>query len=484
MANQGKTISQYSLTSTLQTDDELLLQRGNEYLRVKAQSLTTGASLSVTYAAATTLKTATGLETGAIYYLSDKYVYIQAIGGDKFNLTGVFYSRNADFQSTGVYAGITIANGFTVNATATNLGVWTSALAPASGDVAIWNNLHWLNITGVNGASNPPADAVNWEAVPNTDILVADTYGYIYEYDAIEYDFDNDTILRRVDLRSNDIAENSISVWQWGDDNVTSNSVFGEATVTLINILGIVRQSTLFSNVTFDLASGNTVTGLSMPWYNSSITSYVNAYDGTSDIRGLLLNHADRLDFYLIGGLSVTSGTIDARNSTLTYDIELTATAYNGATTYTFGDFMTAASVTYMYINSVDASGNAAPNVTYWQEVFDVSGGAGTHKLTISKYFNCAGEFVLDSSAGTETIDEIVYDSDFPSDLDIKFSCDTTLVATFDNTLISSLASAGEIIASGNIAVDGAQYEFVVFEKSSAGGFVVMREKYSQTGIA
>lgn len=41
--------------------------------------------------------------------------------------------------------------------------------------------------------------------------------------------------------------------------------------------------------------------------------------------------------------------------------------AYNGATTYSYGDWITSAGSAYVFINATPSSGHAPPNVTYWQ---------------------------------------------------------------------------------------------------------------------
>lgn len=487
MTNTSKTIDQYGEKTLLENNDTFLLQRGNFYYSVKAKNITSGALIETTYASAQTSKGADALSRGATYYLTDKYIYLLALGVNIFDLSGVYLTRNADFQSNGNYTGITIANGFTVNATGTNLGVWTTALAPASGDVAIWNNKHWLNITGSNGATNPSVDGVNWEAVANTDVDVANTYGYIYEYDAIEYDFDNDTINRRVDARSNDIATNTISIFQWGNDNVYSNTVMNEAYFTIQNQLGSVYNNTILSNAQIVASTGTTVfrgNTILTPVNLSIVATKQNLFYDYTGYNIEYMYIAGELairEFYPVANIS--GETIIGRDSTLQYDIELVATAYAGGTTYSFGDFATSGTVTYMYINSASSSGNAPPNATYWVEVYDFTT-AGRYKLTISRYFNSAGVFNLISSNATETIDEIVISATIGSLQYLEFICETGLAVTFDNTVYGSLANEGEILASGNIVVDGDKEEFVVFDVVDVGGTDYMRERYSQTGIA
>jgi len=388
MATTGKTIKQFSLTTALQQTDGILVQRGNSYYYTNAQNITTGAIVEDTYANVTAAKTGDNLVRGATYYITDKYVFLFALDSNKFDLSGVFFARNADYQASGIYVGITTTNGFTVNATGTNLGIWTLALTPASGDVVIWNNLHWLNITGANGATNPTLDAVNWEAVANTDIDVANTYGYIYEFDAVEYNFDIDTINRRVDSRGNDVSDSDgVSLFQWGNDSVYNNKINVISTLSITNQLGEfynnIIQSPIdeFETKSTTIFRGNQITGSNQ--INFSFIDRVGAnYNGNRfDISG-----KPKVFVYPLEA-ALDNVFITKIQSSFEIDVKLTATAYNAGTNYSFGDFATSGTVTYLYINAESSVGNAPPNATYWQEVYNFTT-LGRFKLTISKWLN------------------------------------------------------------------------------------------------
>jgi hypothetical protein len=482
MPNTGKTIKEFALLASLANDDAVLIQRGNTYYYTLTKSIASGAVVTSTYANANTAKSASTLERGATYYLTDKYIWLFALASDKFNLNGTYFARNADYQGAGVYAGITIANGFTVNATGTNLGIWTSALAPASGDVAIWNNLHWLNITGANGASNPSADAVNWEAVANTDTSVADTYGYIYEFDAIEYDFDGDSINRRVDLRGNDVStSDGISNFQWGNDNVFRNNVVGQLKMMNLIVANAVNDNYIqgvFDTTNIDTSNSGDIQ------YNNIVTSLSNSvklysYGGSFSITYCNIQHLSATksmelydDLYSLSNRNFLGNQSIGTFSDI---IPLVTTAYAGGTTYSFGNFMTSGTVTYMYINATPASGNPAPDATYWQPVFDFTT-AGRHKLTISKYWYAIGELNLTSTNATETIDEIVWNDSLYSNTDnyayIKLTSGSGLAVTYDNTAFASLANAGEIVAPANVVVDGDTNDFIEVQRQYNGQFI------------
>ena len=253
MAN-GKTIKGYASKAELNNDDAFLFQRNNEYFYVNAQSIASGSVVNDTRSNINSIRTAGNLSTNAVYYGTDSYIYAHATSTSTIDSNALFLARVGDYNSSGVYSGITIANGFSVTATGTNLGVWTVSLTPSSGDVVIWNNLHWLNITGANGATDPTTDVTNWESVTNTDIQTAFTYGYIKEIDPILYDFESNVVLRRYDKRNNDIGVNAIDTFQWGNNNVKGNTIVGETTYDNENQTGTDSNNTLTYGSSVDYA--------------------------------------------------------------------------------------------------------------------------------------------------------------------------------------------------------------------------------------
>lgn len=62
--------------------------------------------------------------------------------------------------------------------------------------------------------------------------------------------------------------------------------------------------------------------------------------------------------------------------------------AYNGATTYSYGDVMTDAGSSYVWINATPGSGHAAPNVTYWQVLAAAASGYGGTSTTSATITN------------------------------------------------------------------------------------------------
>ena len=111
-------------------------------------------------------------------------VLVQGVTSNAVSLSGSGVFFNADYQQVGNYSGVT---GFVAN-----IGVWNNVLAPVIGNVVIWNNTHFVNITGANGALAPNSDATNW-----TPLAKSATNGYILEVDDVQYNPTNNRIFTR-----------------------------------------------------------------------------------------------------------------------------------------------------------------------------------------------------------------------------------------------------------------------------------------------
>ena len=208
-----------------------------------------GGVITVTYAQLTTLANTNALIPSTDYLITDAEfgstpiiptsVVVTAITTNKVSLTGQGIFFNADYQAVGNYSGIPTYN--------SNLGVWDSTLLPVIGDVVIWSNFMYLNTTGVNGATNPGLDAVNWQLIPYSI-----TKGYILEVDTIEYQQATNYIITRTDRRLNTVERavptlvNSLNRFMWGNDTVLNNSVIKFSCFDVCNSL---VKSTVSNNI-------------------------------------------------------------------------------------------------------------------------------------------------------------------------------------------------------------------------------------------
>jgi len=159
---------------------------------------------------------------------ADLGVVIQGVTNNSVSIQGAGLFLNPDFQGVGVYTGVV---GF-----AGQLGLWSANVQPVViGNVVIWNNLHYVNLTGAWGTA-PHTDLVNWSVLAKSD-----TTGYILETDFVKYNVFTNTIIYRADKRLNEVdlfirgLLNSLLFFQWGRDVVTKNKLVGSCIMNCRN---------------------------------------------------------------------------------------------------------------------------------------------------------------------------------------------------------------------------------------------------------
>lgn len=111
------------------------------------------------------------------------------------------------------------------------------------GDIVIWNLLHWqltnaVNLDGTDPATNVSAYVELPKASPNV--------GYIEEWDAIEFDFIEDSILRRNDRAGNQIQSAELNIFPFGNSKIYSNSI-NNASVDIQNYIGYFYENIILS---------------------------------------------------------------------------------------------------------------------------------------------------------------------------------------------------------------------------------------------
>jgi hypothetical protein len=157
--------------------------------------------------------------------------------------TGIFL--NADYQGVGNYSGV---SGFVAWK-----NIWCLPAIPVViGDVVIWNNFHYKNLTGVWGTA-PDTDIVNWVLLPKTI-----TNGYILECDFIKYNLITNAIVYRADGRLNEVeffnglgGVNFLS-FQWGRNLVSGNKVLNSSEIIATNSYCQIRNNDLFGGKLYD----------------------------------------------------------------------------------------------------------------------------------------------------------------------------------------------------------------------------------------
>ena len=179
-------------------------------------------------------------------------ITLMAISDNKVELEGKGLLFVADYSQTGDYSSV-------VPAFNSQLGLWNGALVAAVGDVVIWNNVHYVNLTGVNTTTYPNFDLVNWSLLTKST-----TTGYILESVISEYDASTNKVLKITDVLLNEIelainsGEDTFKNFPFGNKLFAKNKIVGFETVfprTVCNAPIINFESNIIDNskVGFDI---------------------------------------------------------------------------------------------------------------------------------------------------------------------------------------------------------------------------------------
>lgn len=166
----------------------------------------------------------------------DTGLILAVASANAFGLAGIGGFLNPDWQGAGDYSG-------TPTAFTANQGLWTVALEATlvDGDVVVWNNIHWQveDFSALAGTS-PDTTPLAFTELPGS----AANVGYMEEWDAIEFDWANDHIQRRADVRGNDFRMDfaslteyayteTISEFQWGRSTTSGNTINSGLCITM-----------------------------------------------------------------------------------------------------------------------------------------------------------------------------------------------------------------------------------------------------------
>jgi hypothetical protein len=235
-----------------------LVRNGNDY-KIRVEDLIpnvgTGGQQDLTYTQLATLKGTGTLVSGRTYFITDRDIYVRAISDNQLETWTLLLQRLPDWN----------------NITGDFLGVWRASLTPSVGELVAWDGVMYENTTGVNGASNPTIDTINWLGIATNDGR------YNIEFAALLYDFDNDVKLRVLDKRGNDINQQSIGSFKFGHDGTARNTVISGGVVYNLNCYSDFIGNTV---ITTNLNSNLNLT----PFYYNLIdghNSFTFTYTGT-----------------------------------------------------------------------------------------------------------------------------------------------------------------------------------------------------------
>lgn len=261
-----------------------------------------GGVIDITYVDLAALKTAGTLSKGSWYFITDRYIWIQALDIDKISMRGHYLAHNPDFQ----------------NVTTFFKGVWVDTDTYNNQDLVAWNGVMYTpNVSSTSGGDAPDNSAF-FNLVPLTDPA------YQLEIDACEFDFDLDWLQFRQDKRGNEvryekiaddngqgIGQSTIRFFQWGNNLIHDNYI-DNAVVDILNIkaiafnnntfetgcfLGSVQTSTFFSFISnkvqnfTQLVSGSYING----GYSKCIFNGYQDMSGATLLRNTFLNDCELL---------------------------------------------------------------------------------------------------------------------------------------------------------------------------------------------
>ena len=123
------------------------------------------------------------------------------------------------------------------------------------GDVVIWNLLHWqltdaAQLDGTNPATNTAAYTLLDKATyPET---------YITAWDVSEFDFLNNKITRRKDLRGNIAEGDNVSKFTFGNDLFVNNIMYSGGEIDQKNWIGVLQENIIYSGGSIKNCTGQT----------------------------------------------------------------------------------------------------------------------------------------------------------------------------------------------------------------------------------
>ncbi len=342
--------------------------------------------ISLTYIQLQTAITNSTLIAGQVYSITNAIfiqttsetapIYLIATSTNTIGSSGHGYFLNADYQGTGVYSGVA---GFVAQ-----LGIWKGSLTPAIGDVVIWNNFHYVNISGNN--TQPDLNPVDWTQLSKTL-----TTGYVAEVCKIEYNVATNSIFERSDLREN-VVQNNLSTYvsaglegfqyfQWGSDNCKSNNVNSEGIIKNSNNFGSTLGNVVISGGIIKIQSGSFLAGTtatilensvcegSILSLTDSVTTLNFSYNELSEVSTITI---DKIADPLIEGVvavnkfSQTTLTIAPCSSSSTFYSNrlkgVVGSIINDLASFSFNDISSSSTYTFVLQNTGDAVNQAIFN--------------------------------------------------------------------------------------------------------------------------
>lgn len=323
-----------------------------------------GGGASIVYllnSALLTLISTNAVVPGQLYMVTNPNYAINGVllvgtSTNSVSLEGSGGFLNADYQKVGNYSGVPTF--------VSNLGIWWNAIGGVVlGSVVIWNNIHYLNITGVNTGVEPSTDTTNW-----TPLTASITNGYILEWDFVKYNPTSNNVIYRADKRNNEVdrfvnvkAQDTLLMFQWGRNKTTRNKISGESVYDATNDNCIILANYIL-NGTFSAKTPNQEPGTIA--YNSILNLAqldINTCRGTFQSNfieggstgigiGLLDYQCQFFDNVITGGAVFNANIINGNSAIFTNNLESHAVVNFG--TFQDGQFIENYVANYGNINA------------------------------------------------------------------------------------------------------------------------------------
>lgn len=434
--NVGDYSGVFDLTGVVFTTNKGQWYSGFEYITIDYTNLMGG-----TFAVGDTVTDTTTTATGTV--ISDDGVSQMVIEWTSYG------------TAFGVANTIDNGSGVTADITAITYGATT-------GDVAIWNGLHYQVIDeSLIDGTDPATNTSAYTLLPITTANM----GYILEQDEIEFDFVPDWLQLRSDNRGNRYAYSqetdttefslgftAINQFQWGRDATFANLI-EESNINSLNSVGEMTRST-FMNV-------STFTG------NTQMFSVGGFFFSSGSLNNTIIN-------------AVLSVFRLHNSGILNCQFDQVVTGFNFTNASLENKIFTATNVSWL-LNGVNLS--FSETISSNLGGISIQGGLSTYPQTIDitglttldlSTVEQAGIYTITSSNATETIDTI---TGFPTLFPITLKPDTGLDVTITFTPFASLANNDEIVgATASLILYGDRGDFLTLKADTLSGFSVTRQ--------
>ena len=379
------------------------------------------------------------------------------------------------------------------------------------GDVVIWNLLHWqLTDDTLLDGTNPDTNTAAYTQLLKTD---ADQ-GYITVWDVSEFDFPNQVIVYRQDLRGN-LIRNSVQDFMFGNDLVTNNKSDGQISIQNIlfefadntiypaadvSDLNLSVNSTVRSNIVENNALFNGIVG------NGTVYIRYNNIGQSAQIGGgtLIIGAGTLIENNILENDASLTGITTGANCSISrnkigqgarlggdttmgdgaafedLDIRANKQVSNKALddSVTFSDKIVQLTTDEAETYSANVEGNRTqPGYSDIPGTIDITG-ANTLDCTaaLAQY---RGIYNLTSSNATETIDTI---ANPPTAFPFTLRPAAGLVLTITGTAYAGIAAGQIALKATDYTLDGDKGEYIVLEIDPLGTGALI-EKYVVNGL-